>query len=273
MYATHLSQHFISPSSVANYISGVRLLHKYISAPCKALDSFELTLTMRAIKLTVRHVPRRKLPITPLSLRKLCIACDSMDSTLGKILKVAVLFGYFGMLRQSNLAPRTPSKFDPTRHTCRGDILHKAPGLIMIVKWAKCAQSMDNVNLLPIPQVHACPTMDPCRAYAAMTQAVPAKSNNAPLLMLPNGRAMSVAYLRRCFTQLLLVAGLNPRYYSLHSLRRGAATAAYQAGLNFLEICRHGGAWRSNAFMDYIVMASASQSRVANALATSVEGQ
>ena len=127
MYATYLSQRLKSPRSVANYISGVRLLHKYAGAPAPALESFELTLTMRAIKLTLRHSPQRKLPFTPAMLSKVCAVCDSMSNPLGKTLKVAILLGYFGMLRRSNLAPRNPSKFDPTRNTCRGDVLLAPP--------------------------------------------------------------------------------------------------------------------------------------------------
>lgn len=122
IYVEYLAQRFQSPKSVHNYVSGVRLLHKYLGAPDANLYSFELDLMLRSLDITLRHTPKQRLPITWKILRQLCQVCDGLD-TIGCVLKCALLFGFFGLLRQSNLAPRSPSLFDPTRHTCRGDLV------------------------------------------------------------------------------------------------------------------------------------------------------
>ena len=41
LYAEHLTQCFQSPQSVRNYISGLRLLLKYLGIPCHTLHSFD----------------------------------------------------------------------------------------------------------------------------------------------------------------------------------------------------------------------------------------
>ena len=83
--------------------------------------------------LTMHHIPNQRLPITRALLARICSACDVMGA-IGTVLKVALLFGYFGFLRQSNLAPRHRRHFDRKRHTCRGDVLLRPPGLIIILK-------------------------------------------------------------------------------------------------------------------------------------------
>ena len=114
------------------------------------------------------------------------------------------------------------------------------PGLVIIIKWAKCSQSMDKAHLLPIPHVPHKPSLDPVAAYTDMIRAVPDDNDNSPLLLLAGGGTLHISLLRCCFKQLLLAAGIDPHMYSLHSLRRGSATAAYQASVSCLDIARHG---------------------------------
>ena len=245
MYATYLSRRFNSPQSVHNYISAVRLLHRYLGLSAPALDSFDLHLTLRAIKLSLRHTPNQRSPITPDMLHKLCAVCDALGS-IGKTIKVALLFGFCGFLRRSNLAPRKVADFDPTRHTCRGDVLLQSPGKVVIIKWTKTQQAMQRPTLIPIPAIPASP-LDPVTAYRDMLAAVPSKSPNDPLLILQQGsrrQTVTISTLRRCFQQLVLSVGGDPSHLSLHSLRRGGATLAHRRGAHFIDIQRHG-TWRS----------------------------
>ena len=103
-YITHLSHTFHSPASVRNYLSGVRFLHKSQGLPLPSLDSFHITSLLRAVSLTMRTPPLRRLPILPRLLHKLCSLCSSLGD-LGLAMHVSLTLGFFGMLRQSNLAP------------------------------------------------------------------------------------------------------------------------------------------------------------------------
>ncbi len=251
-FATYLSQRLRSPKSVTNYLSSVNLMHKYLRTPAPALDSFELQLTTRAIKLSMRHVKDQKLPITPALLYKLCTICDGLDCPLGRMLKCAFTIAFFGFLRQSNLAPRTPAAFDPTRHTCRGNVSVTPHGLHVILNWSKTNQHM-NTHTIPLPALQDA-TVDPRAAYVAMLSDTPTTSRHEPLLQLPakSGRTtVTVGTIAACLNQLLIQAGADHRRYSLHSFRRGGATAASLGGGAATDIQSHGG-WRSSAFLEYI---------------------
>jgi hypothetical protein len=45
-----------------------------------------------------------------------------LDQPMYQLFAVAILFGYFGMLRISNITPSSLQFFDPTRHLVRGGI-------------------------------------------------------------------------------------------------------------------------------------------------------
>jgi hypothetical protein len=118
-YITHLATKFTSAASVRNYVSGVAFMHKQLGGQAPAITSFPVTTLLCAVDLSLRTPPQRKQPIYPALLHKLCRLCDLIGS-FGVVMKVAITFGFYGMLRQSNLAPRQAADFDLSRHTCRG---------------------------------------------------------------------------------------------------------------------------------------------------------
>ena len=248
-------------------MSSIRLLHNYWDEPADNLDSFKLSLVTRALKIGMRHSEHQRLPVDPSLLRKLCTLCDEEHSSAGRMLKCAVLFAFYGFLRQSNLAPRRASQFDYTRHTCRGDILiSKENGISILVKWSKNRQTLSDKIVIPLPTISDS-AVDPYIAYMDMVKDTPTTSANQPLLLLPSkgpARVVTIDDLRRGFAGLLAAAGLDVRLYSLHSLRRGGATTAYTAGANPRDVQLHGG-WKSQAFWGYIA-APQEHSAVAGAL-------
>ena len=269
MYCEFLARTFKSPKTIRNYISGVRLLHKFAHIESTAVHSFEVDLMLRSLSINMRHVPNQRQVISPAMLRTLCSLTLCLGA-LGSVLKCAILFAYFGFLRQSNLAPPSAKLFDHTRHTCRSDILFHPPGIIIIMKWSKTLQSAASCHLVPIPGIPG-HTLCPVQAFQDMVAIIPSAGPNTPLLMLP-GRtgALGLDKLSRAFKVLLSTAGCDTTKYSLHSLRRSGATAAYTAGVDFTHIKRHG-TWRSDAFWEYISTESASTSPVATALAKTMQ--
>jgi hypothetical protein len=253
LFVEYLAQRFRSPQSVRNYVSGVRLLHKYLGITCPSLYSFELDLMLRALDITLVHVPNQRLPLTPGILQQLCQICDGLG-TLGRVVKCALLFGFFGLLRQSNLAPSLAHLFDPRRHTCRGDVLFHHPGIVIILKGSKTAQTGGQPHLIPLPAISNSP-LCPVATYQAMLQVAPTRHPNDALLftLSPAGQArlLTIPQLRQSFNIMMDTLGYHAPDFSLHSLRRGGASAAYQAGVDYTLIQRHG-AWKSDAFWNYI---------------------
>ncbi len=256
LFAEHLGQRLRSARSVRNYVSAVRLLHKYVGQTPPSLHSFELSLVLRALDLTMSPFSRQVQPVTEAMLIQISDICTSLG-TLGMVLKCAFLLGFYGFLRQSNLAPPSCHSFQPTKHTCRGDVIFHPPGLCVVLKWTKTLQNPDSPSVIPIPAVpgHA---LCPVTAYQDMLKAVPTRHPNDPLLQIPSGtppaqsgtRILSVRDLQQAFQAIVHCLGYTDKL-TLHSLRKGGATSAYEAGVDYLHIKRHG-TWRSDAFWAYI---------------------
>jgi hypothetical protein len=196
--------------------------------------------------------------------------CDSAGS-IGPALKVGYTFDFFGMLRQSNLAPGSANTFDPFRHTTRADIAVQDSGLVLTVKWSKTNQTMDKQHLLPLPSVKGHPA-DPLAAYQQLIASVPTQSAKQPLLSYNSSSRVALVttyMLATSLKEFLGILGYDTGLYSLHSLRRGGATVSYSQGVDQLDIKRHGN-WSSDCFWDYITSSFVAQSPVASALATAV---
>jgi hypothetical protein len=209
-YIAFLTHRFSSARSVRNYLSGVRFMHKTLGLPPPPTDSFPVVTMLRAADLTLRTPPKRMLPINAVLLHKLCQAPRRLGR-MGIIIKVAITFAYFGMLRQSNLAPAHGRDWDITRHTSRGDVTIAPPGLVLNIKWTKSAQTINCTPLVPIPTVQGAIT-DPLSAYRELLLMCPTRYPQDPLLLLPNDKGrkvVTITHLRNAFTQLLEQVGLS----------------------------------------------------------------
>ncbi len=160
---------------------GVRHLYKTLNHPTDTLDSFEVSLMLRSLKVTMTHIRRSHDTVTVYIVNKLIQHYTPLGQK-GIILKTAILFIFWGLLRINNLAHATLTSFDPRRHTCRGDILLQYPGIVIILKWSKTCQDHKSVNLIPIPRIPGHP-MCHVQAYITMTEQYKTKHNNTPLLI------------------------------------------------------------------------------------------
>ena len=268
LYIEFLAQNLASPKSVANYMSSVRFLHRWLGIQSAALDSFEVTLMLRACRSTMHHIPLQRRPLTPDMIRQLiCVSKSIVPHHI--VFKCAVLFAFFGFLRMSNLTSRSQHSFDPAKHTCRGDVFRGPPGLIVLLKWSKTNQFGENTELIPLPQSDD-PLLCPVIAFSELESLVPTYSSNQPLLSLPTPpgepiRPVHPDWLSRMLQQSLAAMGEDPAFYSFHSFRRSGATTCYNAGVEYSQIQRHG-SWKSSAFWAYITNWSTGHTPVTQAL-------
>ena len=110
--------------------------HKELGLNTDAVDSFPVTSLIWAADISMCVSPLRRILILPGLLHQLCLLSYSLGP-LGLSMWVCLPFAFFGMLRQSNLAPRTPAQFDASRYTCQGDVILAPPGLLIVVHWTK----------------------------------------------------------------------------------------------------------------------------------------
>ena len=105
---------------------------------------------------------------------------------------------------------------------------------------------MGNTPLLPIPTIPEHPA-DQVAAYRQLLQVSTTLTANEPLLTLVhNGhlQTVTILMLEKSLGLILHALGMDRGLYSVHSLRRGGAMAAYMAGADQLDIKRHG-TWSS----------------------------
>ena len=166
--------------------------------------------------------PLHRLPIIPSLLHHLYILTSSLGP-LDPSVKLCLTFGFFAMLRQSNLAPPSAITFEPTRHTYRDDIFTAPPSLLIPVRWIKTHQSIGKALVLPIPGVPSHPA-EPVAAYHQLFTSSPTTSSDQPLLTYNTqccSTTVTVSMLSRALSVLLDALGLDPVLFSFHSLWRG----------------------------------------------------
>lgn len=92
LYCQSLSRS-LTPQSIRNYLSGVKLLHLVAGFEFPFLQSHEVCLLLKGLQRTVKHTPNRAPPITPDILSKLVSVTDLADGQ-GVMFVCAFLFPF-----------------------------------------------------------------------------------------------------------------------------------------------------------------------------------
>ena len=181
IHITQLTHPLHSSNSVKNYVSGIRVLHKQLDLSPSSLGSFQVPcFVTKSRHLYEDPPPVRHLPILPDPLCRLSLLTPSLGP-LGPSMLVCLTFGYFAMLRQSNLAPSAPSTLTPLGTPAEANFFFSPPSLLLLVRWTKTHQSVGKSPVLPIPSVPAHPS-DPVAAFHLLFRSSPTTSPNHPLL-------------------------------------------------------------------------------------------
>ena len=176
LYCQFLS-HSMTPPSIRNYLSGVKLLHVFTGFKFPFYESPDLKLTLQGLDRILKHAPSRAPPVTPELLREL-IKCAT-NSPHDLVFSGAFLFAFFLFAWISNLVPASVISFDPSKQLCRRDIVVTRFGLSVSFKWSKTNQmgaKMLKLPLLYTSDPHLCPVcayLRMCSCLLATTQ-VPA---------------------------------------------------------------------------------------------------
>ena len=132
------------------------MLHIQLALNPKALDSFPVKALLRATDRTMQTPPVRHLHILQKTLTQMCQLPSSL-SALAQAMRVCLTFGFFGMIRQTNLAPASSATFDPACQACQSDVLHSPHGLLLVVRWSTTAQKVGYAPVIPIPSTKGHP--------------------------------------------------------------------------------------------------------------------
>ena len=247
-FIEYLAQHFKSPQSVKNSISSLSTAMKRARRPLQVLSHLKVQLATRAIEINMRHVPTRKRPVTPQELDDITKSVWYNTRNISAVCAIAMAFT--GFLRQSNLVAKSAAAFDPTRTMTRADITKTGAVLNVTLKWSKTIQRTADAAHITLPSIKGrwfCPVA----TYLAMVQALPTTHQDQPLFVHKDGKPLTVRYLTKVWKDGVRTVGLDPQSISLHSLRKGGATAVYNSASAKDKDIKSHGTWTFSAWRIY----------------------
>lgn len=253
LFAQFLCRTFKSVETVKNYVSGVKLLHILVNHSCEAFDNPNLKLAFKGMARQLYHRPKQALPITKELLLKMyeVLDCSKINDTVFWSL---FLMAFFTMSRKSNLVVTCVN--ENVKCITRQDVLTGFNSMLVLFRWSKTNQVGGRVHKVPLVAFTGSP-LCPVQAYKNMCRRLPLKRHMPAFCIVKQGKVMPVTYaeLQNVLRQTITKVGLDPRNYSSHSFRRGAATLAFKAGVhpNVIQVM---GDWSSDAYKRYLVMSS-----------------
>uniref|UniRef100_A0A1I8JHK6 SAP domain-containing protein n=1 Tax=Macrostomum lignano TaxID=282301 RepID=A0A1I8JHK6_9PLAT len=209
-----------------------------------------LHLVLRGAKRELGSEPSRKLPVSPDLLSRLRLQVDSSNPVQAACW-AAVMCAWWGMFRKSSLLPR--GRADPP--VLRLSSLARCPeGLLLTSSFGKTNQYGRTHRVL-LPELTSGHPLCPVAALRGHLRCNRLKRRQQGLFSFSSGSSGHASLTSRRldvqFRSWLGKAGVPAAGFSVHSLRRGAATWAARCGLSVREI-QCVGDWRSDAVSVYL---------------------
>ena len=215
-FLEYVAEHIPAPATIRNKLSHVHTYLHLSDHPSTATEHPRVRMALDAFDRDKTYVSRKKLP---LPVRDFVRAVEALpQSHTGQ----AVI--YYGALRQSAVAPMSLRTFDRYRHPTRADFKRNSESAMLVIKWAKNLQKVGQQKVVTLPVIAGSPL---CLVTAVQDNitAVPTTNPYDPLLMLTdNGKPLPVSLIKRIWNTALVSSGVDTAPYSLHSLRKTAAT-------------------------------------------------
>lgn len=269
IYIQFLANELRSPQAVRNYLNGLRVLHSLAGMSTDSFYTMDVRLLMLGVKRLKKHVVRQAEPITVQMLLKIQQHVNMQDVT-HVVSWTAILVAFFCMLRSSNLVPKSRHGFDPDKQLCRGDFLYGDGCMVVKIRWSKTIQFANRVYYLPLVSIQDSPL---CPVQAVLQLRHVQRNTSSPAFFsIPSRKKwvpLTYAMLLRQFKGWIKQIGYDPRRFSLHSLRRGSATLAFEMGLP-AEFIKAQGDWASDAYLRYINISLPQRCQVAETLSQQV---
>lgn len=250
MYFEHCLDSVRSPNTIKNYLAALISTYRQMGLDPAPFQAYRVRQAVKSIDKNVRHIPEPSLPVSPQLLKKIIRVVRRLRD--GVTVVAALVTMYHTFFRQSNLAAPSTSEFDHTRQLTRDDVTLCEDRVVVNHKWSKSHQSATHQATVVIPAVPGS-LLCPREAVMNMTSEIPTKYQNQPFLTFRDGTHMPLTYIRRVWST-VLKAVRTPNYqaYTLHGLRRGAATHVFEQDPRARDEIKAHGLWRSNAVDRYL---------------------
>lgn len=250
-YIEYLARHTAAPATIRNKISQLRIHFQLMDAPSAQLNHPRVYRALDALDRNKSYVPRLKNPIPPDHFYS--IISSLHDDEIHNIVRAALLTLYYGVLRQSEILPRSVGMWDPVTQPTRQDLSLNIDSCSILIKKAKNLQKAGQSRVV-VMQAASNPIICPVLALRTLIHQTPTISPNDPLFMFPlDRRPVPASFVLKQLHEAMERAGLDDLIptTSLHSIRKSAATDAFMAGCSENSIKNYGG-WSSQAYRVYI---------------------
>lgn len=243
-----------SPATVKNYTSILSTAYKQMGLDASVFHAFKVKSALNSIDKNVRHAPAPALPVSPALLKRVVRVVRRLPE--GKSLAAAYVLMFHSFLRQSNFASATSTNFDVSRQIMRGDVSVRGNTVSICVKWSKSQQSARHQSTITLPAVPRS-VLCPKEAVIDMIADVPTVHHEQPFLVFRDGSHIPAYYLRQVWNAVLKVLDIPQHHrYTLHGIRRGAATHVIRADPTARQDIKKHGMWRSQAVDVYLPSSS-----------------
>lgn len=249
MYTQFLKNSFNAPTSVKNYLSGVKTWIAEHGGDSSPFASFEYHQLFSGLTKRSNHVPMRAAPLTLDHVRTIALFLDTTPA-IPLSAKPCLLIGFGTFLRVGNLLSPTMSSWRGV-HTLRArDIWLSDKGLHVSVHSTKT--KTDPSPVTTILRYEDDPLMCPALAWFKYQWRIkpwilgPAFLTDSGFPLTPRHL---VGFMRIALQQ---AKDIDSARVSMHSLCRGAVQAAFRLGQSFNQI-KERGMWNSDSgFAPYL---------------------
>ena len=249
-YAQFLSRAII-PSSVKNYLSGVKTLHSLLGYHYEFSDDFHLQLLLQGISRMNPHVPRRARPVTPGILKSIYQRMDR-DSSLQRATWACSLILFYTMSRLGSVLPASSKPINTHAFLTQDRINFCREGLLVTFLQTKTIQFGRRRLHIPLLKINS--VLCPVDAFSGLLSVLPHSRYIPAFVFVEDGQVkwLTKDLFIRCFRSMAAEAGLaHSSLFTGHSFRRGGATWAFQAGVPG-ELIQIAGDWASDAYKQYL---------------------
>ena len=265
-YLEYIADYIPAPASIRNHMSHIRMHIRLAGGNVDPTKHMYVTMALHAMDRNKEYQQRIKPPILIQLFKDVLTSVP--DTHTGNAVKAALLLLYYGVLRQSEVAPPSITKFDPHRHMTRADVTLQRGCLQVNIKWGKNLQKVGqqkSMSLLPADNPQLCPV----NAVRHILTVQPTRHEQEPMFMFTDRVPIPITVIKRVWEAALRSMHIPANKYSLHSIRKTAASQASHEGCGDSLIQKYGG-WRSSAYLKYI---QPQHERVNKALIDSIQSQ
>ena len=259
MFASWLARS-LSPATVRIYIAAVRSLQIDLGFSDPTLSAPRLRRVIKGIQRSDVVSRSRRRPITQETLLAILSSLHSSGSSYDALMFwSACCLAFYGFLRVSEFTSSVP--FNPSRDLTLADIQ-----FLLSSSVAQLRIQIKRSKIDPVGQgcyIYLARTSRAACPVAALSTYLSVRgSSTGPLFIWSDGSPLTAPQVNFYLRDLLSRAGV-PGYFSAHSFRIGAATAAAAAGVPD-HLIQALGRWSSATYLQYI---RTSPDTLANAVA------